>query len=88
VNDELLPEKHYFIHLLNEDLQKQDEAKFAAKNIRISPAGVLEADRVWSNEKFTIKIFYKGEFFLTQMRDEEVEFFYDPESHDHGDEDE
>jgi len=84
-NEEIVPEKMYHVHLLNEDLQKQGESVFTVKNVRISPSGVLEADRVWSDVPFVTKIFYKGEFLLTQMGEEEIAQFYEHE-HEGGEE--
>jgi hypothetical protein len=83
MNDNLIPEKLYYLRMLNDNLLKQDESQFTVKKVCISPAGVLEAERVWPNVTFTTKIFYNGEFYLTQFTDEEVEEFYDVANHMH-----
>lgn len=86
MNDEnLVQEKLYYLRMLNDNLLKQDESQFTVKNVRISPAGVLEADRIWPNVTFSTKIFYNGEFYLTQFTDEEVKDFFDVCNHEHGD---
>jgi len=83
--ENLVPERHYRVSLLNDDLQKRNDDMFVVKNVKISPSGVVEADRVWSDVPFTTKIFYSGTYYITEMTPEEVEEFYDVESHDHGD---
>jgi hypothetical protein len=45
---------------------------------------VLEADRVFANVPFTIKIFYNDTFYLTELTEEEVADFNSQAcDHDH-----
>jgi hypothetical protein len=88
MEDNIVPKRLYNVRLLHDDLQKQDNASFVASNIKISPSGVLEADRVWTDVEFTTKVFYSGEYYITELGPDEVEDFYsdDPHEHHHGDE--
>lgn len=91
MNDEnIVPKRLYNIKLLNEDLQKQNNDFFTAANVKVSPAGVLEADRVWQDVEFTTKVFYNGEFYITELGPDEIEEWYHPEEgpHNHHHEDE
>lgn len=90
MNDELVPEKLYYLRMLNDNLLKQDESQFVIKNVRISPSGVLEADRIYADVKFATKVFYSGEYYITELGPDEVEDFYsvDPHEHNHGEDDE
>lgn len=88
MNDDIVPKRLYNIKLLNEDLQKQNDNFFTAENIKISPAGVLEADRVWQDVTFTTKVFYSGEFYVTELGPDEVKEWFNPHECEHGDEEE
>lgn len=89
-DDNIVPKRLYNIKLLNEDLQKQNNDFFTAQDVKVSPAGVLEADRVWQDVPFVTKVFYNGEFYITELGPDEVEEWYNPdeEHHHHDDEDE
>ena len=89
MSDNLVPEKLFHLRMLNDNLLKQDESQFVVKNVRISPAGVLEADRTWADVPFTTKIFYNDTFYLTELTADEVADFYESGcDHDHSEEDE
>jgi hypothetical protein len=89
MNDDIVPERLYNIKLLNDDLQKQNNDFFTAKNVKIGPTGVLEADRIWQDVEFTTKIFYSGPFLIQELSAEEAEHWYDDEcEHNHEDEEE
>ena len=77
MNDNLVPEKLFHLRMLNDNILKQDESQFIIKNIRISPAGVLEAERAFADVSFTVKIFYNDKFYITELTTEEVADFYD-----------
>jgi hypothetical protein len=81
--NDMIPEKVYYLRMLNDNLLKQDESQFTVKNVRISPAGVLEADRIYSNVSLTTKVFYNGEFYLSELSESDLEDFYE---HNHEDE--
>lgn len=83
MNEDIVPKRLYNIKLLNEDLQKQNNDFFTAENVKISPAGVLEADRVWQDVEFTTKVFYSGEFYVTELGPDEVEEWFNEEHHHH-----
>lgn len=81
--DNIVPKRLYHVKLLNEDLQKRDDSFFVAENVKISTAGVLEADRIWQDVEFATKVFYNGEFYVTELSPEEVEEWYNPHECDH-----
>jgi len=83
MNDELIPEKLYYLRMLNDNLLKEGESQFVIKNVRISPSGVLEADRIYADVKFATKVFYSGEYYITELGPDEVEDFYSDEPHEH-----
>ena len=43
-DENLVPEKLFYLRMLNDNLLKQDESQFTVNNVRISPAGVEEID--------------------------------------------
>lgn len=85
MNEDLKVRRIFYVHLLNDDVQKEDEARFVAENIRIGPSGVLECDRVFQDSEIKLKIFYNGQFNIVEMDRDEVKSFEDPHcDHDHG----
>jgi hypothetical protein len=87
MSDELKVRRIFYVHLLNEDVQKNDESRFVAENIRIGPSGVLECDRVFNDCETKLKVFYNGQFNIVEMDREEVEHFGDEDCGHHHDED-
>jgi hypothetical protein len=77
MTDDITPTRLYRIFLLNTDVQKRQDDFLVAENIRIGPSGVLECDRVWSDTNIKTKIFYNGEFHITEMDAEEIADFKD-----------
>jgi len=90
MSDNIVPRRLYYVDLLNVDIQKENQDKFVAENVKIGPSGVLECDRVFADSKITLKMFYNGQFHIVEMDREDVENFENPEDcgHHHEDEDE
>jgi hypothetical protein len=82
-DENLVPKRLYNVHLLNDDIQKQNQEFFTAENIKISASGALEADRIWQDVPFTTKIFYMGPYFISELSPEEAEHWYDQDDCDH-----
>jgi len=87
-DENLVPKRLYNVHLLNDDLQKQNQDFFTAENVKISASGALEADRIWQDVPFTTKIFYSGPFIVQELSPEEAEHWYDEGEHTCGEDDE
>lgn len=88
-DNNLIPEKLFHLRMLNDNMLKQEDSQFIVKNIRISPAGVLEAERVFADTPLSIKVFYNDTFYLTELMAEEVADFYNSGcDHDHISDDE
>lgn len=82
MDDSIVPQRLYHVQLLNEDIQKRNEDIFTAANVRIN-GQILECERVYTDVPFKIKMFYKGEFLLTELDPTEVEEFNNPHQCDH-----
>lgn len=84
-----LPTRIYEVRLLNPDIQKDQEDRLLAKDIRIGPSGALEFTRIFPDSEDTYKGFYMGEYYVTEM-DKEIfeEMQKDHEEHHHHHEDE
>ena len=90
MSDTNMPRRLYHVQLFNVELQREHMDMFSAENIRISPSGVLECDRVFNDTTETLKIFYHGDFHICEFDKEDVEEFEHPHEceHDHGDDEE
>jgi hypothetical protein len=88
--NENLPIKHiYELRLLNVDLQKDQEDRLLVTDVRIGPSGALEANQIFLNSEDTQKLFYNGQYFITEMPMEVYEDLKkDGHNHHHNHEDE
>lgn len=82
--NEDLPTRIYDIHLLNPDVQKEQEDRFLARDVRIGPSGALEYTRIFTDSESSYKGFYNGEFLVQEIDQEDFEEMkHDHEHHHH-----
>jgi hypothetical protein len=90
MNDDL-PFRVYGIRFLNADLQKEQDDRVLAKDLRVGPSGILEFTRIWPDSESENKGMYSGEFLAEEIdRDQFDEWKEEAEEHHrehHGDED-
>jgi hypothetical protein len=92
MNNEALPFRVYGIRFLHADLQKEQDDRVLAKDLRVGPSGVLEFTRIWPDAPdVENKGMYHGEFLAEEIdREEYEEWQREAEEHKrthHGDED-
>jgi len=85
--DDITPTKLYRVFLMDTELQKRQDDMLVAEDVRVSPSGVLECNRLWSDTNIRTKIFYNGPFYCVQMDEEEIADFHEPTC-EHGGHDE
>jgi hypothetical protein len=74
MNDDALPFRVYGIRFLNADLQKEQDDRVLAKDLRVGPSGVLEFTRIWPDApESENKGMYHGEFLAEEIDKEEFE---------------
>jgi hypothetical protein len=89
MSDELIPSRVYEVRLLDIDLQREGEDRFLAEDVRVSTAGILEANRIYIDSPRKEKVFFSGKFFITEMSQEHFKMLKEEGGdcgHDHGDE--
>jgi hypothetical protein len=90
MKDDDITRRIYEIRLLQTDLQKDQEERWLGEDVRVSPSGVLEFNQIYTDSDDKRKVFFKGEFLVTEMplsEYQEIRNMSDHEcDHDHGDE--
>lgn len=67
MNDDL-PFRVYGIRFLHPDLQKEQDDRVLAKDLRVGPSGILEFTRIWpEDETQENKGMYRGEFLAEEI---------------------
>jgi hypothetical protein len=68
MNDDALPFRVYGIRFLHPDLQKEQDDRVLAKDLRVGPSGILEFTRIWPEDSTQEnKGMYRGEFLVEQI---------------------
>ena len=73
MDDNSLPFRVYGIRFLNVDLQKEQDDRVLAKDLRVGPSGILEFTRIWPDSEAENKGMYRGEFLAEEIDREEFE---------------
>ena len=57
----------YEVRLLQTDLQKDQEERWLGEDVRVSPSGVLEFNQIFTDSDDKRKVFFHGQFLVTEM---------------------
>lgn len=88
MGDSNLPFRVYGIRFLNVDLQKEQDDRVLAKDLRVGPSGILEFTRIWPDTDVENKGMYHGEFLAEEIdRDQFEEWQAEAKGHQHDEDD-